>query len=126
MNDESLYKATSQQNIKYCHRFLYLAGSFPPGSFPPHRSRDGGFGAHVYRLPGIGRHTNDTDEPDEVEYSASSHCHGQLSAYAFDNSLEIFVNQLYKVAISRDVHWQRSEKNDRLHGSKELEDRLEL
>ena len=62
----------------------------------------------------------------QVEYSASSHCHAQRSAYAFDNSLEIFVNQLYKVANSCNVHWQRSEKNDRLHGSKKLEDRLEL
>ncbi len=50
MNDESLSEATTEQDIKPYHRFLYLARSSPP-----HSSCDGWVGAHLYWLSRIHR-----------------------------------------------------------------------
>jgi len=91
-NDESLYEAATQQNIKRCYRFLYLVESLHPYS-----SRNGWIGTHLYWLSGIHRATSHKYKPGN-ESSPTSYCYTQLSADAFDNPFEIFFNQRYKVA----------------------------
>ncbi len=88
---EELSEATIEQDIKRSK-----CTTCTVRTSPPHIGCNGWPGTSLCWLPRVNRVTADEDEPGA---SDDSYSRTQIKcAHAFDNTLAIFVNQLYKIA----------------------------